>query len=183
MDRAAKIVPLVSAALMAVGLYYILKKPKQTNNTSNIDMDNEGKKIPRGYRNNNPCNIRKVPGAAIWQGEVLPNTDGSFVQFKSKPYGYRAAFQTIRTYKNKYGIDTVSAIISRYAPNNENNTAGYINRVCSITGFIPGTVINPYNKEQMSKLIYAMAIVENTNDWGYNPIPDVSEIEEGWRLL
>ena len=55
-------------------------------------------KMTRGIRNNNPLNIRKVPGQR-WKGEVLPLRgsgegagDKSFVQFESLEWGLRAAF-------------------------------------------------------------------------------------------
>lgn len=133
--------------------------------------------LPRGYRNNNPLNIRI--SSSNWLGKVTPNTDGSFEQFTSMAYGYRAAFVLIRNYINLYGLRTVSDIISRWAPNNENNTSGYISRVCKTTGFSPDTVISPNSYDQMSKLVYAMAIVEN----GTNPMPKWSEIQNGWQLI
>ena len=46
--------------------------------------------MTRGYRNNNPLNIR-IDKKNPWLGRVIPNTDGEFEQFTSMAYGYRAA--------------------------------------------------------------------------------------------
>lgn len=138
----------------------------------------ENTQLPRGYRNNNPLNIR-YNEANNWQGKVLPNTDGSFEQFKSIEYGYRAALYLLRRYITKYGLNTVSALISRWAPNTENNTDGYISRVCSTTGYLPSTIISANNGAQLRNLVYAMALVEN----GYTPLPDAAQIQRAWDML
>lgn len=139
-------------------------------------MNNESN-LPRGYRNNNPLNIRYV-AANNWKGRVLPNTDGTFEQFKDMAYGYRAALYLFRKYIGE-GYNTVSSLISRWAPANENNTSAYISNVCNTTGYMPGTVLIANDREQLCKLAYAMAIVEN----GRTILPDMSEIEDGWNLL
>lgn len=134
--------------------------------------------LPRGYRNNNPLNIRYSP-SNNWLGKLIPNTDGSFEQFQSMAYGYRAALYLIRNYI-KSGDNTIASIISRWAPETENNTQRYIQRVCSTTGYDAGTVVDPYNKDQMCNLVYAMAIVENGNVQGH---PDMQTIRQAYNLL
>lgn len=146
------------------------------NNTiNNSTMNNSS--LPRGYRNNNPLNLR-INKNNNWLGKVANNTDGAFEQFTSMAYGYRAAFIVIRNYINKYGLNTVSKIISKWAPAVENNTTGYIQRVCSISGLSASTVVNPTDKTTMTKLVYAMSIVENGN----TPQPDEDAITSGWNL-
>ena len=135
-------------------------------------------KLPRGYRNNNPLNIR-ISSANNWQGEVQNNTDGVFEQFVAMEYGYRAALKLIRNYITRDGLTTVSDIISKWAPNNENNTAGYIQRVIGINQWTPAKVIDPYSKDDMCDLAYAMAIVENGN----TILPDYTQIYKGWAML
>lgn len=136
--------------------------------------------IPRGYRNNNPLNIR-YSTANKWQGKALPNTDENhtFEQFISMEYGYRAAMVLIRNYISKYHTDTVEEIISKWAPANENNTNSYIANVCEITGFSPSTKIQPNNRDQICSLVYAMAICEN----GRKIMPDWVQIYNGWNML
>lgn len=164
----------LAAILLACagGIWWWQSKNKQQ------DIDPMDKKLPRGYRNNNPLNIR-ISAANKWQGEVEHNTDGSFEQFVAMEYGYRAALKLIRNYITKDGLTTVAQIISKWAPNNENNTSGYINRVCNTNGWVPAKVIDAYNAQDMADLVYAMAIVENGN----TILPDYTQIYKGWALL
>ena len=176
MKKLATIAGIISAGAFAVLAYkYFFKNGNSMSATNNTPTSNSGSTLPRGYRNNNPLNIR-INSGNNWQGKVSPNTDGTFEQFTSMAYGFRAAFVLIRNYINNYAATTVQAIISKWAPNNENNTAGYISAVCGSTGFSPGTIINPYNEMQMCKLAFAMAIVEN----GY--APNMSDVVAGWNL-
>ena len=172
MKRIATIAGIVSAGAVVVLAYKYFFK---SSNSNNMTTTSNNSNLPRGYRNNNPLNIR-INSANNWAGKVSPNTDGAFEQFSSMAYGFRAAFVLIRNYVNNYGATTVQAIISKWAPNNENNTQAYINAVCRNTEFSPTTNINPYNQEQMCKLVYAMAIVEN----GYTP--NWYDVNAGWNL-
>ena len=125
-----------------------------------------------------------------WKGKVLPNTDedNQFEQFISTPYGYRAAFVTMRNYGINYGLYTIKDIISRYAPSNENNTANYINRVCEYSGLKPDTYMARNDKEKWIKMAYAMSIVENDVPKYRNllqqlSLPSMEAIQDGWNLL
>lgn len=149
------------------------KKNKQQSSTSMLDPN-----LPRGYRNKNPLNIRINP-TNNWQGKVANNTDGEFEQFVAMEYGYRAALKLIRNYITRDGLTTVSDIIAKWAPNTENNTAGYIQRVIGINQWTPAKVIDPYSKDDMCDLAYAMAIVENGN----TILPNYTEIWSGWSML
>jgi len=88
----------------------------------------------RGLRNNNPGNIRH---GAKWQGLKAEQTDKDFCQFVSMEMGIRALVRILFTYYNKYKLRSVKAIISRYAPPNENNTTAYINSVAEKLGVKP----------------------------------------------
>ena len=119
----------------------------------------------RGYRNNNPLNIRISNNN--WKGEIKPSTDGSFCQFTSMDMGFRAAMCCIRTYIRKYNCNTIEAIINRWAPwSDGNNPTRYAQRVCNTwpNEFTKDTVIDYKNMDQMTKLVYAMAIVENGSE-------------------
>lgn len=177
-------ISIASAAILGgmagLAYWYLVARKKETTmattTTTQPEPFNAGSGT-RGYRNNNPLNIR-ISSANNWEGKVLPNTDGVFEQFRTMAYGYRAALLLIRNYILA-GHNTVAKIISRWAPANENNTTAYINAVCSKTGFAPTTTIGAYNEDMMVKLVYAMAIVEN----GSTPLPVVADIREGWKLL
>ena len=80
---------------------------------------------PRGFRNNNPGNIRL---GNDWRGEIN-GADKSFETFSSIEWGIRALYKIIEAYKNKYNAVSIKDIITRYAPSNENHTSGYINQV------------------------------------------------------
>ena len=120
-------------------------------------------KMTRGLRNNNPLNIRKVPGTH-WRGEVLPLRgsgegagDKSFVQFESLAWGLRAAFCILDTYRRKYKAVCVEDIINRWAPPSENDTRKYVETVCRLTGFGGKERLE---ESQLPALVCAMAFVE-----------------------
>lgn len=127
----------------------------------------------RGIRNNNPLNIRI---GNKWLGLKTTNTDGTFDQFISVNWGYRAAFIILRNYIRKYKCDTVAKIINRFAPSSENNTEAYIKHVCRITGFDRDTKLFPTYYD-LSKLVYAMAVVESKA----RPSTDVLRL--AWNLI
>ena len=142
--------------------------------------------LPRGYRNNNPLNIRYNKFNS-WKGKVIPNTDrnNTFEQFVSMPYGYRAALYLLRKYIKSYGCDTLAKIISKWAPANENNTQAYIQHVSEMTGIAPSQYVSPTNKDMMCKLAYAMSIVENGNtaETKAAGLPNMDIIYAGYNLL
>ena len=45
-------------------------------------------------------------------------------------YGYRAMIKLLQNYRKLNGCRTISDFINRWAPSVENNTSGYISRVC-----------------------------------------------------
>ena len=113
--------------------------------------------IPRGIRNNNPLNIRI---GNKWKGETSENTDGVFEQFTRMEYGIRAAFILLRRYINRYHLNSVQKIVSRWAPRNENHTEKYIEHVCKRMAIFPTTKIAFEDKATMVSLVDAMAIYE-----------------------
>ena len=133
----------------------------------------------RGYRNNNPLNIRI--SSNNWKGEIRPSTDGSFCQFTTMAYGFRAAMVCIRTYIRKYNLKTIQEIINRWAPwEDGNNPTRYAQRVINTwpeTFTNKDFVIDYTNAEHMTKLVYAMAIVENGSE------PQMSDCIEAFDLM
>lgn len=131
--------------------------------------------IPRGLRNNNPGNIRITKDK--WQGLRAEQTDGSFFQFISPMWGYRALMRTLQNYRRRHDCQTIADFIRRWAPENENNTSGYIKRVCTEMQ-VPSTFVPDIeDKDTMCAFAAAISLVENG-------VPAVmSDIEEGWKLL
>lgn len=115
-------------------------------------------KIPRGIRNNNPLNIRI---GNTWLGEVKNPTDNEFEQFVHVCYGLRAGFILLKRYINRYKLNTIEKIISRWAPHNENNTRSYINQVARGMNIDPDTPLLYEDKNRMCALVYEMIYVEN----------------------
>ncbi|HEK3222751.1 structural protein [Proteus mirabilis] len=129
----------------------------------------------RGERNNNPGNIRH---GSKWQGLSAQQTDKDFCQFVSPEYGIRAIYKLLQTYQKKYELNTVESIIDRYAPPNENNTAGYINRAAKDIGVSVNEPINVSSKPVAIALATAIVGVE----LGYQPYSQ-KIFEDAWLLL
>ena len=130
---------------------------------------------PRGIRNCNPGNIRITKDK--WQGLRPMQTDGEFFQFTEMKWGYRALIRTLQNYRRKHGCQTIADFIKRWAPHTENNTSGYISRVCQEmqvpTTFVPDVD----DKGIMCAFAAAISQVENG-------IPAVmADVEAGWELL
>lgn len=126
--------------------------------------------LPRGIRNNNPLNIRRT-AKDQWKGLAAQQSDRAFCQFKSLEYGWRAAFYLLtRTYYHKYRLYTIRAIISKWAPPNENNTRAYVDNVSRLTGIDPDEPLGiPSEQPERWMMVgAAMAIQEcgtSSLDW------------------
>ncbi len=166
------------AGILLIVLIVLLVRYLLAKRTSEETMQQfQNTALPRGYRNNNPLNIRI--SSERWLGKVSPNTDGSFEQFSAMEYGYRAAIKTLQTYIRKHHCDTIEKIITRWAPPSENNTQAYIANVANRAGLSPTETITPTNHNQLTAIVYAMAISEN----GFTPQPDRQAIETAWTML
>lgn len=111
----------------------------------------------RGLRNNNPGNIREAAGGGdAWQGERATDDDSAFEEFTEMRYGVRASAKVFRNYQTKYGLRTVAALVSRWAPPTENDTAAYIKAVASRVGVNADTGIDLFNAEICYKFLRAI---------------------------
>lgn len=119
--------------------------------------------LPRGIRNKNPGNIR---WGEKWQGlvEQSERTDKDFCQFTSHVYGIRALIKVLFTYRDKYGLKTIASIINRYAPPIENNTSGYIERICNSLNILPNDTVE-LTDDVLLVLVRAITAVENGNTY------------------
>ena len=108
----------------------------------------------RGIRNNNPGNIR---WGDDWKGLVPKDqrTDKAFCQFSTPEYGIRAMIIILRNYQRKHGLNTVTGIIKRWAPPNENDTQAYTNSVAQPTGVSPEQKVDISDSRSMMKLLQA----------------------------
>lgn len=130
---------------------------------------------PRGIRNCNPGNIRKTKDR--WKGLRSEQTDPEFFQFTDMKWGYRALMRTLQNYRRWHGCQTVADMIGRWAPPAENNTSGYVSRVCREMQ-VPSTCVPDVDdRETMCALAAAISEVENG-------LPaDMKAIGEAWELL
>lgn len=96
--------------------------------------------MTRGLRNNNPGNIRR--SADQWQGLSPTQTDPEYFQFTEPVYGIRALARVLLNYSKRHGLNTVSGIINRWAPETENPTASYISAVAKRLNVHPDEPIN-----------------------------------------
>jgi len=122
----------------------------------------------RGIRNNNPGNIR---WGNQWRGLVPESqrTDKDFCQFVSAEYGIRAMLIILKHYQIQHGLNTISDIIHRWAPLQENDTQAYIDGVSTVTGIPSHQHIDVMDGTTMLKLIRAIIVHEN----GYQPYDSV----------
>lgn len=130
---------------------------------------------PRGLRNNNPGNLRL--SGDRWKGLRPVQTDKEFFQFTDMRYGYRAMFITLRNYRKKHGLKTLSLMIGRYAPSTENDTRAYLSSVCGELQVPTTYEPDVDDKGTMCRLAAAMSRVENG-------VPAVmADIEAGWDMI
>jgi len=119
-----------------------------------------GSSNSRGIRNNNPGNIR---WGDDWKGLVPEGqrTDKSFCQFKAPEFGIRAMIIILRNCQSKYGLKTITGIIKRWAPPNENDTQAYIRSVAQATGTDADKPIDLTDSRKLFPLLQAIIKHEN----------------------
>ncbi|MCJ8320427.1 MAG: hypothetical protein MJK12_12390 [Colwellia sp.] len=111
-------------------------------------------RTPLNVRNKNPLNIR-ASKSYNWVGQT--GEASGFAVFESIEHGFRAAYKTMLTYKRKYQFDTISEILNRWAPSEENPTRAYIDYVENALNVDEDTVLTP---EDYPHLILAMSVFE-----------------------
>lgn len=116
----------------------------------------------RGVRNKNPGNIDYNP-ANQWQGQLKPDLgiEKRFARFDTPENGIRALGKVLLTYQRKHGLKTVKAIISRWAPSGENDTAAYVRAVEANTSTRPGVEIDLTQASVMRGFVKAIIHHEN----------------------
>ncbi|HHW7484688.1 TPA: transglycosylase [Escherichia coli] len=124
----------------------------------------------RNYRNNNLGNLvfANQEGATL----EAPNAKGEqrFARFNTPEEGIRALANQVSSYYNGTSaaagyqkLQTVSSIISKWAPPKENNTNQYIDNVSKYLGVSPNEKIDVSNPEVMTQLVRAIATKEGGN--------------------
>ena len=129
--------------------------------------------MARGIRKNNPGNIRH--SGSRWQGLSATQTDTEYVQFDDPVFGIRALAKLLKNYQSRYGLNTIEAIINRWAPPSENITTAYVANVSRIVGVDKDAQINV--SDYMVPMVKAIITHENGSQ-PYSP----DQIAEGIRL-
>jgi len=133
--------------------------------------------LPRGYRNNNPGNIRGSDQYQ-WQGQVGTDAQG-FVRFENMAYGFRALAVLLRNYGRLHGIASVRGVIERYAPAVENNTGAYVEHVAQRLGVAPDDYLDLSDQRILGELAAVIAHHEN----GQTLASNEADIEAGLALV
>jgi len=145
---------IIGVVIFVLGVYKMKKQPN------------------RNVRNNNPLNIKK---GADWIGLKALQTDGTFAQFKSVKYGFRAAFIILLQYLERED-NTIQSIITKWAPNSENHTSAYINYIVQKTELPTNATILPTD---LPLLMYHMANYEGAQGaFTYTQIKDGIDLAE-----
>jgi len=130
--------------------------------------------LPRGIRNNNPGNIRRSRDP--WQGLARDQPDIAFFTFATMPDGVRAAARIFITYYDKYGLDTVRKVITRWAPPAENDTDAYVAAVSAALGVGSDDPIDLQEYAVLKPLLKAVFKHENGGDYVKE-----ADLDEGLR--
>jgi len=106
-------------------------------------MTTAPKPLPRGYRNNNPLNLRP---SQPWEGIVGTDTTGGepgYLMFGDAEHGIRAGVRILLRYEENYGLHTIRQIMNRWAPSSDDNpTDQYITFVAVQLGLSPDQTIS-----------------------------------------
>jgi len=122
--------------------YYTNKLAAATSGNAAL---NSGGNQPAPLRSNNP-------------GALMPG--GKLAQFGSMDEGLTALDNNLKNYGMK-GVNTLSGVISKWAPPNENDTQGYIAAVSKRLGLDPNQQINLSNPAVRHALGTAIMLQEN----------------------
>ncbi len=105
--------------------------------------------VPLSERNHNPGNLR------------IPGSTTGFQTFANDNEGIRALANQIRLYENRDGLDTISKILRKYSPSNENDTAALIKAASTRTGLGADQKLDPKDIDQLVKIVLAITKQEN----------------------
>lgn len=116
--------------------------------------------FPSGIRLSNPGNI-KHSERNHWEGMTRLQDHPKMVRFERPYYGIRAIAKLLINYKKLHNCETITDIINRYAPYQENNTNAYIRDVSARSGFFPNELLDMHDVYTLVRLAQAITIHEN----------------------
>lgn len=122
--------------------------------------------LPLGLRQNNPGNIR-FNTTFTWNGQEPEPGERGFCAFRPHPvigrygWGLRAMAKLLLNYQRKHRLRTIRELIGRWAPENENDTAGYARFVAERVNVDPDDLYLLEDAVALSELMAAMILMEN----------------------
>ena len=106
-----------------------------------------------GYKCCNPLNV-KVFGNK-WNGLIGQDERGHGI-FSRPEEGIRAGVKVLQSYSNKYGINTIEGIISRFAAADPATLRAYVDNVSHASGYAPDEQLDVTNPDVLRKIIPPM---------------------------
>lgn len=106
-----------------------------------------------GYKCCNPLNV-KVFGNK-WNGLIGQDERGHGI-FSRPEEGIRAGVKVLQSYSNKYGINTIEGIISRFAAADPATLRAYVDNVSHASGYAPDEKLDVRNPDVLRKIIPPM---------------------------
>jgi hypothetical protein len=111
-----------------------------------------------------PYNFGNIRTSSIeWDGAV--GDEGGFVKFDGPVAGGKALISNLMAYNSKHGLNTVSGIISRWAPPSENDTPAYIKNVADGLGVDPNEPLDMRSPEVLGRMAALIARQEKGRDF------------------
>ncbi len=134
-----------ATAKIAPTQYDAQGNPLPTTSVANVLNSGGNQNTPAPLRNNNP-------------GALMPG--GKLAQYPDMQSGVAALDQNLQSYA-KQGINTLSGVISKWAPPNENNTQAYIADAAKRLGIDPNQKIDLTNPAVRQAVGTAIMLHEN----------------------
>jgi hypothetical protein len=132
----------------------------------------------RGERNNNPGNIDFHPSNA-WHGQLgleLDHAPARFARFDCAENGIRALAKILLHYDRAEHLETVRAIVSKWAPAIENDSGSYVADLDRRLGIAADDRLDLADPAILGRLVTGIIIHENGHC-----IYDAATIAEGVR--
>lgn len=132
--------------------------------------------LPRGLRDNNPGDLQQPPGTS-WAGTV--GMDGPFVIFSDTTWGLRALCKDVINNIGE-GYDTITSLITKFAPPSENDTASYISSVSADAGIDADDQLGT-DQGTITSLVRAIVNHELGDSYSQQYVPD-ADIATGYAM-
>lgn len=110
--------------------------------------------VDRGFRNNNPGNIKGSDG---FNGQTGVDSQ-NFAIFSSMEYGIRAIAVILKNYENVDGLNTVREMITRWSTTDQ---SAYVANVAAMVGVAPDDYIDVNDPTVLAAMIQGIITQEN----------------------